>query len=42
MEKEKDDSGGRKRDTPRGVFICNGSRGSVEGAIFVVAVVRVM
>ena len=35
MEKEKDDSGGRNRDTPRDVFICNGSRVSLEGSICV-------
>ncbi|WP_221608569.1 hypothetical protein, partial [Bifidobacterium pseudocatenulatum] len=35
MEKEKDDSGGRNRDTPRDVFICNGFRVSLEGSICV-------
>ena len=35
MEKEKDDSDGRNRDTPRDVFICNGSRVSLEGSICV-------
>ena len=41
MEKEKDDSGGRNRDTPRDVFICNGFRVSLEGSICVIAGVRV-
>ena len=41
MEKEKDDSDGRNRDTPRDVFICNGSRVSLEGSICVIAGVRV-
>ena len=39
--KEKDDSGGRNRDTPRDVFICNGSRVSLEGSICVIGGVRV-
>ena len=41
MEKEKDDSDGRNRDTPRDVFICNGSMVSLEGSICVIAGVRV-
>ena len=41
MEKEKDDSDGRNRDAPRDVFICNGSRVSLEGSICVIAGVRV-
>jgi hypothetical protein len=41
VEKEKDDSGGRNRDTPRDAFVCNGFRVSLEGSICVIAGVRV-